>query len=580
MLSSRYKQPIVEGSLLYLKDGITRNVKPRALEMKGIISQRNRLASYLSKLKPDLLPGIIVRFIHENQKTCCLSNLRCRCSHVDVSTDGYSAYLLTFGGNSNIVDSVFAPGNMCIVSTSAQPGILLVPIVESSSKNVTVRSDRLIDLQETYHLDLYNSFSTYPTTLGNLVLLMGNDEASIEQRNAVHAAILSNDYTLIEGFPGSVLLTANTHSALDNVLAKLKKYTDGSKILRLGNSASVRESVADLTLESKLSCFDGDKYKTARKILRETPLVASTCHYVPRDVLFSWRKFDYCIIDEASMVLEPVVISAIAAASRFVLVGDAHQLSPLVQNRKCSEEGMSVSLFERLQVHKTAMHSLEAQYRMNSTIAKLSSSLFYENRLRCANEDVARACLANLAGYKSSSSGDGPWKIIESGQLHDALVFVDTCAGTTSEFAAVCSDTGLIHNNGEARLVRDIVLRFLENGVRASAIGVMCVYRKQVEVIKTALGNEMDIEVNSVDQFQGRDKSVIVWSLVWTQDSGRVSFFSKISAISFSRRMFQATYSAYSLRWTRLHVLSSEPDSGRVLFGRMGESQFFFPSYP
>ncbi|KAK5967983.1 hypothetical protein GCK32_006909 [Trichostrongylus colubriformis] len=48
----------------------------------------------------------------------------------------------------------------------------------------------------------------------------------------------------------------------------------------------------------------------------------------------------------------------------------------------------------------------------------------------------------------------------------------------------------------------------------------MCVYRKQVEVIKTILGEHMNIEVNTVDQFQGRDKSVIVWSLVWTQDSG------------------------------------------------------------
>ncbi|KAK6024651.1 hypothetical protein OSTOST_09536, partial [Ostertagia ostertagi] len=116
-----------------------------------------------------------------------------------------------------------------------------------------------------------------------------------------------------------------------------------------------------------------DKYKAARNILKQTPLVASTCHYVPRDVLFSWRKFDYCIIDEASMVLEPVPLSAEAAASRFVLVGDAHQLSPLVQNRKCS------------------------------TIAKLSSNLFYGSRLVCANEKVAQACLAKSADFKTSS---------------------------------------------------------------------------------------------------------------------------------------------------------------------------------
>ncbi|PIO73282.1 hypothetical protein TELCIR_04743, partial [Teladorsagia circumcincta] len=99
----------------------------------------------------------------------------------------------------------------------------------------------------------------------------------------------------------SVLLATNTHSALDNVLTKLRKYTSDSKILRLGNSASARDNVTDLTLESKLKCSEEDKYKAARNILRQTPLVASTCHFIPRDVLFSWREFDYCIIDEASM---------------------------------------------------------------------------------------------------------------------------------------------------------------------------------------------------------------------------------------------------------------------------------------
>ncbi|KHJ80686.1 hypothetical protein OESDEN_19635 [Oesophagostomum dentatum] len=134
----------------------------------------------------------------------------------------------------------------------------------------------------------------------------------------------------------SILLTTNTHSALDNVLCKLRKYVDGSKILRLGKTTSGRSSITDLTLEAKLSSFEGDKYTAARDILKNTPLVASTCHYVPRDVLFSWRKFDYCIVDEASMVLEPVVLPSLAVASCFVLVGDAHQLTPLVQNRKCA----------------------------------------------------------------------------------------------------------------------------------------------------------------------------------------------------------------------------------------------------
>ncbi|VDO97519.1 unnamed protein product [Heligmosomoides polygyrus] len=527
MLSSRYRQPIVEGSLLYLKDGVTRGVQPRALEMKAIINQRNRLALHFSRLNPDSLPAP-----KTDPKFCdkCDHALVCSYYQVAIEQAGKSSELMSNFATSNtshlsqrhkeyfnkwirwiysewaedqsrkgnclkdlwkksveqrlvlsfsavnINQSAFCPGNMCTVSTSTKPAQLF------KATTITVRSDHLVDYKEIYHIDLYNSFSTYPTTLGNLVLLMGDDESSArqrelfidlvppsplrsdvaslpasvrrllsdsglsnEQRDAVQASLLCSDYTLIEGFPGSgktttivallrcllemncsVLLTANTHSALDNVMTKLRKFTDDSKMLRLGKSSSVRDAIADLTLESKLSGSEDDKYKLARKILKETPLVASTCHYVPRDVLFSWRKFDYCILDEASMVLEPVVLSALAAARRFVLVGDAHQLSPLVQSRKCA---LVLCLLLR------SVCNVVFEF---SSIVRLASNLFYDDRMVCANEGVAQACLADTVGFK----------------------------------------------------------------VPASVEGTFCL-------------------VNSVDQFQGRDKSVIVWSLVWTQTSGR-----------------------------------------------------------
>ncbi|VDL84284.1 unnamed protein product [Nippostrongylus brasiliensis] len=515
MLSSRYTQPIVEGSLLYLKDGVTRGVKPRALEMKAILNQRNRLAVHLSTLNAEKLPEYFKKWIRwiysewaEDQArkgSClkdlwkkpveqrvlegfCAANLRLS-SHVNVSTECYSSFLLTFESAVEIPESVFSAGSMCTVSAPRKPALLLVPIVESTSKTITVRGDRLLNYDATYHIDLYNSFSTYPTTLGNLTLLMGSDEASTrlrelivdvmppsrlhadplslpqsvrrllsstelsaEQRDAVQAALLSSDYTLIEGYPGSgktttivallrcllemncsVLLTANTHSALDN---------------------ATRDDVADLTLESKLAALDGDKYKAARKILKETLLVASTCHFVPREVLFSWRN------------------------KLFFLYGN--YLFPF-----SSDEGMSVSLFERLQVHKHALHSLVSQYRMNREIARLSSSLFYDDRLVCANDSVANACLMDYGGYLAPSTVNEPWRSIDSGVLEDSVVFIDTLGKTTPKFASSSAGPGQIYNDGEAQLVCDIVSRFVK--------------------------------------FQGRDKRVIIWSLVWTQTYGKVS---------------------------------------------------------
>jgi DNA replication ATP-dependent helicase Dna2 len=46
--------------------------------------------------------------------------------------------------------------------------------------------------------------------------------------------------------------------------------------------------------------------------------------------LFNRRKFDYCIVDEASQITLPTCLGPIRFADRFVLVGDHFQLPPLV----------------------------------------------------------------------------------------------------------------------------------------------------------------------------------------------------------------------------------------------------------
>ena len=51
---------------------------------------------------------------------------------------------------------------------------------------------------------------------------------------------------------------------------------------------------------------------------------------VPFSALFSRRKFDYCIVDEASQITLPTCLGPLRFADKFVLVGDHFQLPPLV----------------------------------------------------------------------------------------------------------------------------------------------------------------------------------------------------------------------------------------------------------
>lgn len=110
--------------------------------------------------------------------------------------------------------------------------------------------------------------------------------------------------------------------------------------------------------------------------------------------LFSRRKFDYCIVDEASQITLPTCLGPLRFADTFVLVGDHYQLAPLVRSRAAKKAGLEDSLFRLLsEKHTDCVVELTQQYRMNEDIMHLSNTLTYEGKLRCGSDEVAKRCL-------------------------------------------------------------------------------------------------------------------------------------------------------------------------------------------
>jgi DNA replication ATP-dependent helicase Dna2 len=113
--------------------------------------------------------------------------------------------------------------------------------------------------------------------------------------------------------------------------------------------------------------------------------------------LFSRRRFDYCIVDEASQILQPICLGPLLFADTFVLVGDHYQLPPLIKHYLAREQGMEESLFKRLcEAHPDAVTTLHHQYRMNQDIMSLSNTIIYDGRLRCGSLTVATAILDDV----------------------------------------------------------------------------------------------------------------------------------------------------------------------------------------
>uniref|UniRef100_A0AAF5PYN7 DNA replication ATP-dependent helicase/nuclease n=1 Tax=Wuchereria bancrofti TaxID=6293 RepID=A0AAF5PYN7_WUCBA len=474
-------------------------------------------------------------------------------------------------------NGLFIRGDMLLVLSKESEVIAMASVISVKENFIDVAvngNSSSFVVGKIYLLERHEISFQHTLNLGNLVMLMNDDkqmskirsliidmrppifskmkkgnisdiseivrQLNIDQARAVVKSLMSDDYTIIEGFPGSgktstlavlirclihlgrtVLITSYTHSAIDNLLSKLIEYVDESKILRLGQQISINKSMRHLTLEAKLSKqSDMDRISLMQHILMETPIVACTCLGVSTNLLFSYRRFSITVVDEASLVLEPVIIPAIAASDSFVLVGDHRQLTPLVCSKQARQEGLAKSLLERLTIHHSAVITLHSQYRMNRPIAGLSSVLFYEGKLRCANDIIAEAVFNKLTyDLIDDSIYSEAYKLCVSNLLNNAVVFVDTQSYKNSAFCATFRNFGEVVNSGEAEFIGGLCRLFvkLQQGLSENDLGVVSIYRYHVEQLRRIV--QAGIEVNTVDQYQGRDKSIIILSFVWTDEA-------------------------------------------------------------
>lgn len=241
--------------------------------------------------------------------------------------------------------------------------------------------------------------------------------------------------------------------------------------------------------------------------------------------------FDVCVVDEASQASIPSVLIPISKSKKFVLAGDHKQLPPTVINFDSRE--LEETLFENLILSFEGNSSLlDCQYRMNDKLMEFSNKSFYDGLLSSDDfvrdislRDLPRDCF----GYSSSFCDSVDGVLLErfsgvEGLLDDVLyplLFFDTgfVDGVVEERVG---DSKSFCNRFEAVFCGFVVDCFLRWGYCPEDIGVISPYSGQVDLIKGLV----DVEVKSVDGFQGREKEIIVISLVRSNSDGVVGFLS------------------------------------------------------
>ena len=379
-------------------------------------------------------------------------------------------------------------------------------------------------------------------------------EMNSDQQAAVQKVMTAEDYALVLGMPGtgksttiasiirvlvangkSVLLTSYTHTAVDNILLKIRNA--GFDVLRLGVLGKIHPSVRDFAI---LAAQPKGSLEELSESWHMSPVVATTCLGLNHP-LFNQRTFDCCIIDEASQVTLPVCLGPIRMATTFILVGDHFQLPPLVQNKAALEGGLDMSLFRLLsERHPEAVVSLEHQYRMCSDIMTLSNQLIYSGRLKCGNDTVANRWLRipNPAALfrhhhtndnqSQASSQTRICRISSPSTCHlsnllsptTKVLFMNT--DPLLPLSAETSKGNLITNTTEVALLTQLAYLLLNAGINPSDLGIVTFYRSQLALLRQSLRSQPDIELHTADKFQGRDKEVVFVSFVRNNEAGEV----------------------------------------------------------
>lgn len=393
------------------------------------------------------------------------------------------------------------------------------------------------------------------------------------QREAVEFALAARDVAVIHGPPGTgkttaviefirqaaareeqVLACAPSNLGVDNLLERL--VAAGVRAVRLGHPARVLADLREHTLDEQIDAHpdrklirdlekEADKLREkasrftrakpergakqewraeAKAILAdarriEEQLVASLLDNAQvlcatltglDDQLLRDRIFPWVVIDEAGQATEPAAWIATLRADKLILAGDHCQLPPTVVSPEAERGGLGRSLLERVaeQYGPTVTRRLDVQYRMHAAIMGFSSQEFYDGSQH-ADASVAEHLLRDLPGVETSELTEFP------------VLFIDTAGASYDEEQD--EQTGSRTNPREAELVAKYVERLTTAGVAAGDIAVITPYAAQARLLTQQL-QLPELEIDTVDGFQGREKEAVILSFVRSNERGEIGF--------------------------------------------------------
>lgn len=285
-------------------------------------------------------------------------------------------------------------------------------------------------------------------------------------------------------------------------------------------------------------------------LLNNFKIICATCD-ASGDEKLNNTLFDVILIDEAAQSNENITLIPIVKGSencKLVLVGDHKQLGPIDefdtskqdQNENKKNKRMNaannLSMFERLIEGGIQYITLNVQYRMYSEIAELPyDRLFYTNeKVDIISGAPKRLDDSAKTGEKDFVNMEEYWNNMSRGK--NRFVFIDITGDNSSEqllqnpnWKVGPDDQGKpIYNQKEIDVTLSLLNSLInEYKVNQKDIGIITAYAGQKNMLKDTIkniDNVKNVEVNTVDGYQGDQKDYIIFSTVRSNNEGDIGF--------------------------------------------------------
>lgn len=376
------------------------------------------------------------------------------------------------------------------------------------------------------------------------------------QKKAVEIALGNNALSLIQGPPGTgktqviaeiclqlyrknpdvrILVCSETHIAVNNLISRISEYDDSIRIVRIRDKEQ-NSAVDEFSPEAIISTYkewlqancnsqdainiisetlsDYEDRSLEKALALSANIAGMTCNRINAyEFESSSEMFDVVIIDEVCKATLPEILAPLTIAQKAILVGDPKQLPPVF----CSEEIEVIRSIDKcnlqnymyiddLFLKSPQKTQLDTQYRMTNRIGNLIGSLFYDGAL------------------KNGRNVDG-----------DNIIWVDyTPTELWPRNEADSEESPKIFNLDECRIITSI-LKDLDRSVDSlTSVAVIAPYRHQVAMLRGLLQNEhfnnLDVNADTIDGFQGKECDVVIFSL--TRTIGSFRFFADVRRLN------------------------------------------------